>query len=141
MVRNSQGGFVLAFSCSFGVLTSLHAELKALAHGVQQCIAWGFLELHLEVDSLSLVRIMSGDQACPWQLQLEVDDLLQHWRLFRSITHCYREANKPSDRLAKWGAVSGEDSLFTTFAILPPLVRGDRRMDRLGFPSFRRRRG
>ncbi|XP_027151921.1 uncharacterized protein LOC113751976 [Coffea eugenioides] len=106
VVRNSQGGFVLAFSCSFGVSTSLHAELKALAHGVQQCIAWGFLELHLEVDSLSLVRIMSGDQACPWQLQLEVDDLLQHRRLFRSITHCYREANKPSDRLAKWGAVS-----------------------------------
>nr|XP_027096109.1 uncharacterized protein LOC113716006 [Coffea arabica] len=76
VLRDSQGDFVLAFSCSLGFITSLHAELKALAHGVQQCIARGYLEVHLEVDSLSLVRIISGDQACPWWLQKEVEGLM-----------------------------------------------------------------
>ena len=70
---------------------------------------------------------------------MELEDLMRHRCLFRFITHCYREANKPSNRLAKLGANMGVDTLFDSFAALPPLVRGDIRMDRLGFPSFRRR--
>ncbi|XP_027171657.1 uncharacterized protein LOC113771254 [Coffea eugenioides] len=122
VVRDSEGGFHLAFPCFFGVATSLHAELKVLVHGVGQSVARGYLDIHLEVDSLSLVRIISGAQACPWHLQLELDDLLRYQSLFRSITHCYREANKLADRLAKLGAERGADSLFQSFAVLPPLV-------------------
>ena len=70
---------------------------------------------------------------------MELDDLLRHQSLFRSITHCFREANKSSDRLAKMGADRGRDVLFESFAELPPMARGDIRMDRSGFPSFRRR--
>ena len=60
VVRDSQGGFHLGFSCFFGIATRLQAELKALVHGVKQCIAQGHLHLHLEVDLLTLVRIISG---------------------------------------------------------------------------------
>ncbi|XP_071920584.1 uncharacterized protein [Coffea arabica] len=97
------------------------------------------MDLHLEVDSLTLVQIISGDHACPWHLRVELDDLLPFQSLFRSITHCFREANKPSDRLAKMGANWGSDALFDSFVELPPMARGDIWMDRLGFPSFRKR--
>ena len=139
VVWDSRGGFLLGFACFLGITTSLHVKLKALVYGVNQCIAKGYLALHLEVDSLSLVRMISGDHACPWRLQVELDELMQHQQLFRSVKHCYREANKPSDRLAKMGAMEGTDSVFTLFAVLPHLVRGDIRMDRLGLPNFRRR--
>nr|XP_027062765.1 uncharacterized protein LOC113689142 [Coffea arabica] len=139
LLRDSQGGFLLGFSCFLGITTSLHAELQALLYGVKLCVDWGYRELHLEVDSLILVQIISAELACPWRLQVELDDLLQHQSLFRSITHCFREANKPSDRLAKMGADRGRDVLFESFAELPPMARGDIRMDRSGFPSFRRR--
>ncbi|XP_027184086.1 uncharacterized protein LOC113782393 [Coffea eugenioides] len=125
VVRDSREGFLLGFAWFLGVTTSLHAKLKALVYGVNQCVARGYLDLHLEVDSLSLVRIISGDHACPWRLQVELDELMQHQGLFRSVKHCYRKANKPSDRLAKLGATEGTDSVFDSFEALPPLVRGD----------------
>ncbi|XP_071921765.1 uncharacterized protein [Coffea arabica] len=125
VVRDSREGFLLGFACFLGVTTSLHAKLKALVYGVNQCVARGYLDLHLEVDSLSLVRIISGDHACPWRLQVELDELMQHQGLFRSVKHCYREANKPPDRLAKLGATEGTDSVFDSFEALSPLVRGD----------------
>ncbi|XP_071923139.1 uncharacterized protein [Coffea arabica] len=103
LLRDSQEGFLFGFSCFFGVITSLHAELQALVYRV------------------------------------ELDDLLRFQSLFQSITHCFREANKPSDRLAKMGATRGSDALFDSFVELPPMARGDIRMDRLGFPSFWRR--
>ena len=107
--------------------------------GVKQCADRGYMELHLELDSLTLVRIILGDHACPWRLQVQLDDLPRFQSLFQSVTHCYREANKPSDRLAKMGANRGNDTLSESFGALPPLVRDDIRMDRLGFPNFRRR--
>ena len=59
----------------------------------------GFQQLHVEADSLTLIRIVQGDSACPWQLQRELDVLLQFRHCFHSVTHCYREA---THRLIVW---------------------------------------
>ncbi|XP_071921742.1 uncharacterized protein [Coffea arabica] len=81
-------------------------ELRALLVGVKYCIARGFQELHVEADSLMLIRIVQWASACPWQLQRELDDLLQFRHCFLTISHCYREANSPADCLANYGVDS-----------------------------------
>ena len=58
MVRDRDGRFIVGYSCFFGPLTSLHAELKAMLFGVQLCVARGFRALHVESDSLVLVWIL-----------------------------------------------------------------------------------
>ena len=138
LVRDCLGNFVFGYSEHFGTMTSLHAELRALLVGVRYCIAREYLELHLEADSLTLIRIVQGVSACPWQLQRELDELLMFKQHFQMISHCYREANAPADRLANLGADSNAGQVFNRFSDLPWLVKGDIRMDKLGFPSFHR---
>ena len=124
MVRDPGGQFIVGYSCFFGYLTSLHAELKAMAFGVQLCVERGFQDLHIEADSLVLVQILQGKRGCPWRLQREMNDLLRYKRCFRAITHCYREANKPVDCLANLGANTEEDTIFGSHRELPDRVRG-----------------
>ena len=97
------------------------------------------MELHLEADSLTLIRIIQGACACPWELQRELDELLVFQQHFHTISHCYRVANSPAARLANVGAESEVGQLVHRFSDLPRLFRGDVRMDKLGFPSFRSR--
>mgnify|MGYP004714311617 CR=1 FL=1 len=139
LVRDRHGNFVFGYSGHFGTLTSLHVELRALLLGVKYCIARGFLELHLEANSLTLIRLVQGASTCPWQLQRELDELLQFRQYFRTISYCYKEANSPADCLANYGANSNAGQVFNGFSDLPRLVRGDIRMDKLGFPMFCRR--
>lgn len=78
VLRDREGKIIFGYSCFFGSLTSLHAELKAMLFGVPQFIARGLYELHVEADSLVLVKILQGIQGCPWKLQWEVDELLSY---------------------------------------------------------------
>ncbi|XP_027169553.1 uncharacterized protein LOC113769290 [Coffea eugenioides] len=139
VVRDGEGRFIIGYSCFFGLLTSLHAELKAILFGVRLCVARGLQDLHVESDSLVLVQILQGTHGCPWRLQREVDELLSFKHHFHEITHCYREANKPVDYLANLGANSEQEDVFDDFRSLPATVRGEIIMDTLGFPNFRRK--
>ena len=60
--------------------------------------------------------------------------------LFREISHCFREANRPADRLANVCVDAGFNSTYVSFSELPCLVRGDVNLDRLGVPNIRRSR-
>ncbi|XP_027152134.1 uncharacterized protein LOC113752202 [Coffea eugenioides] len=139
LVRDSRGNFVFGYAEPFGVITSMQAELRALLWGVRHCVIRGYLELHLEADSLTLVQIVQGTSACPWRLQRDLDELMIFKQSFQSITHCYREANTPADHLANFGADACAGHVFNTFSDLPLLVRGAIRLDRLGLPTFRTR--
>ena len=66
MLRCLEGRFLLGYSCFFGEMTSLQAELKALIYGVRLAIACGYSDLHLESDSLVLVQVIQGKARCPW---------------------------------------------------------------------------
>ncbi|XP_027118404.1 uncharacterized protein [Coffea arabica] len=139
VVRDWEGRFIVGYSCFFGSLTSLHAELKAMLFGVRLCVARGFQELHVESDSFVLVQILQGTHGCPWRLQRVVDELLSVKPHFHEITHCCKEANKSADYLANLGANTEQDGVFDDFRALPVTVRGEITMDRLGFPNFRRK--
>ena len=68
-----------------------------------------------------------------------MDDFPRYQQHFREITHCYREANKPADYLANWGAYAGHDSIFDCQGELPAVARGEINLERLGYPNLRRR--
>ena len=138
MLRCLEGRFILGYSCCFGETTSLHAELKALLFGVRLAISRGYVNLHIESDSLGLVQIIQGTVQCAWRLRRDLQDLLEDRRCFREVSHCFREANKPADRLANIGVDSSSSSTYESFCDLPALVRGDLTLDRVGLPSFRR---
>ncbi|XP_027122034.2 uncharacterized protein [Coffea arabica] len=138
LFRDSEGRFLLGFSCSFGEATSLQAELKALLFGVRLGVSRGLVRLHLESDSMVLVRIIQGKVRCPWRLQKELRELQQYGRHFDAVSHCYRETNKPADRLSNAGVEDGHTIIYEGYSALPRLVRGDITLDVYGFPSFRR---
>ncbi|XP_027077095.1 uncharacterized protein [Coffea arabica] len=137
VLRNSSGVFLLGFACYWGVIPSLHSELKVLLFGVKLCVMRGFFCLHLESDSSLLVQMVKGISRCPWDLQRELDQLLTFRHFFQSVTHCYRQANLPADRLSKVGTELKSNIVYDSWLELPRLVRGDLKLDRLGYPNFR----
>nr|XP_027120587.1 uncharacterized protein LOC113737577 [Coffea arabica] len=88
--------------------------------------------------------IVQGTSACPWRLQRDLDELMMFKQYFNSITHCYREANAPADRLANFGADSSAGHVFNTFSELLQLVqnlfpkKGGNSRDRTRGPFFSR---
>ena len=85
--------------------------------------------------------MIRGCYSCPWKLQRDLEEVLKYKDHFWVITHYYREANTPTDRLANIGVDLESDFIFGSFATLPGMVRGDTRLDRLRFPSFCRKVG
>ncbi|XP_027172427.1 uncharacterized protein LOC113772083 [Coffea eugenioides] len=140
IIRNYEGRFLLGFSCFFGELTSLQAELEPLLHGIRLAVDRGYSALHIESDSLVLVQIIRGTVRCPWQLQRGLQEVLNAKGLVREISHCFREANRPAYRLANVGVDAGFNSTYVSFSKLPCLVRGDVNLDRVGVPNIRRSR-
>ena len=58
LFRDYDGSFLISFSYWFGETISLQVETKALLLGVRLGVSRGFAKLHLESDSLVLVRII-----------------------------------------------------------------------------------
>lgn len=89
VLRDYHGGFQVAFSVGFGVMHSLRAELKALIFGVRLALERGFHRLHIESDSLTLIRMLSGEWECPWRLARELSvlkDFKGYFALLRIVT-------------------------------------------------------
>ena len=137
-MRDTAGCFVFAFSCFSGDVTSLHSELRAMLYGVKLCVQRGIIPIHVESDSLLLVRMVRGELRVPWFLRREFEELIAFRHHLHAVTHCFREVNRVADRLSNVGADSGSDRVYETLALLPLLVRGDCQMDAWGMPMVRR---
>ena len=74
-------------------------------------------------------------------MQRELQDLLQYRRYFEAVSHCFREANKPADKLSAVGVEARCTAIYEAYIELPRMVRGDITLDTSGFPNFPRCRG
>ena len=128
---------VLAFSCSFGLASSMQAEARALLFEVKLCLQRGIDTLDVELDSLILVRILNRLVHCPWGIHTEVQQLMGVAHHFSRILHCYRQANQVADILANTGCQLARDDIYLASSDLPRLARGALVLDRLGMPSLR----
>ena len=102
---------MLAFSCSFGLASSMQAEARALLFGVKLCLQRGIDTLDVELDSLVLVHILNSLVRCPWGIHTEVQQLMGVAHHFPRILHCYRQANQVADILANTGCQLARDDI------------------------------
>ncbi|XP_027118706.2 uncharacterized protein [Coffea arabica] len=140
VLRDSSGRLLLAFSAYLGETTSLHAETSALLIGLRECAQRGFGNVGVQLDSLVLVGILQKTFQCPWHIRRAV---WQIWQLLGDsprVAHCYREANKVADILSNVGVShpGHQVRVYEHVGLIPQLVRGALRLDRLGLPSVRK---
>ena len=128
LLWDRQGNFIFGYSYCSGNLMSLHAVLRALLLGIWQCISRGYYELHIGADSLIRGGCKGSLRSC---------SCLNN--IFKWFCIANREANKRAGWLTNLGGNSSIGKVFDSFMDLPWLVRGDVKLDRLGFPSFHRR--
>ena len=128
---------VLAFSCCFGLASSVQAEARSLLVGVNLCLQRGIAIFDVEMDSLTLVRILNRLAHCPWGIHTEVQQLMGVASSFSRILHCYHQANQVADTLANTGCQRARDDIYLAASELPRLARGALFLDRLGMPSLR----
>nr|XP_027124272.1 uncharacterized protein LOC113740964 [Coffea arabica] len=133
---------IFAFSASFGMTSSIRAEVLALGTGLRLCQQMGYAKVNIQVDSKVLVGILHRELDCPWMVRREVNQIWGMGVESEQVTHCYREANRVADCLANVGVVAGGlgVTVYDQFSAMPGLVRGEVRLDRAGIPSVRRRR-
>ncbi|XP_060195293.1 uncharacterized protein LOC132624546 [Lycium barbarum] len=140
IVRNGIGNMIMAFSYPTQFCTNNYSEAKAALIGISWCVNHQFEALEVELDSMIVVQMINGIIRPPWKLQGIIEDI-QSKALQRNITfkHCYREANEVADSLAKHAAQNQVPIIFLQECDLPNAIRGPLRMNKLDFPSFRRR--
>ena len=94
-----------------GFSTSVAAELWALRDGIRLCIALKLPAVIIELDAKLIVDLLQktdGHQNCIDALVSDCKTELGNIPRVQ-INHCYREANKCADALARRGALFSQD--------------------------------
>ncbi|KAL0016315.1 hypothetical protein SO802_003384 [Lithocarpus litseifolius] len=119
LIRNQDGEWVKGYARSIGCATSVAAELWALRDGIRLCISLKLPAVVFELDAKLVVDLLKKDMEKSNSIDVLVADCkegLKEIPMVR-IQHCYREANKCADALARRGALMDQD--FTIF-LNPP---------------------
>ncbi|XP_027098924.2 uncharacterized protein [Coffea arabica] len=136
LLRDCQGKLIFAFYKEFRDQDVLGAECMALLFGLQLCSQKGLRPSLVEVDSKALVQLVVSGAIAKWPLcnsLRKVRGLLKDFTA--SISHIYREANVPADRLAAVGATGAQ--VYEHELQLPAMVRATILLDSRGVPGVR----
>ena len=137
ILRDPSGHFIFAFANVVDVAKSLQADLKAVLEGVKLCVQHGFADVHVESDSLLLVRMFNDELGIPWWLMRDFEELLALWHHVRVMMRCFREANRYVVCLARVGINSGSNRVFESLDQLPLEVSSEVTLEPVGIPSIR----
>ncbi|XP_027150340.1 uncharacterized protein LOC113750578 [Coffea eugenioides] len=136
LLRDCHGKLVFAYYKELGEQDVLGAECMALLCGLQLCLQRGLWPSLVEVDSKALVQLVGSGASARWPLcndLRKVRGLLEGFSA--SISHVFREANLPADRLAVGGPTSGQ--VYEQEIQLPAMVRAAMALDSRGVPGLR----
>ena len=110
VVRDWIGRWIVGFTRKIGITTGLLAELWAIRDGLMLCIERNFSKVEVELDAKAVVDMLIDLQYD----NMSISSILEDCKLLVSqipqtkIKHCYREANRCADRLARKGAELNE---------------------------------
>ena len=119
MIRDEMGNWMVGFSRKIGVTSSFEVELWALRDGLSICVERSSPAIEVELDAKAIIDILMQ----PIQSNSLVSPLLDDCRQLASqipqilFKHCYREANRVVDHLARKGAKQNDD--YILFENLP----------------------
>ena len=103
MIRDDAGRWVMGFSRSIGMTNSFAAELWSLREGLLLCSNLNINALEVELDAKSIVDALGN----PSYVNNVISPLLDDCKLLISripqfcIKHCFRQANRCADSLAR----------------------------------------
>lgn len=108
MIRDVHGGWVKGFTHNIGVATSVEAELWALRDGLALCLSLNILVVEIETDARVVFDWINNSNTSNLNLFLLIVDCKTLASRIPQVkmTHCYREANKCTDALARKGLFS-----------------------------------
>ena len=117
IIQNANGEWVGGFARAIGTTTSAVAELWALQDGLNMCIELNLPAVIIELDAKLVVDLLKK-----WGGSLNGNDVIvadckeSLKKIPRTIIkHCFREANKCADALARRGALFSQDFLSFSF--------------------------
>ena len=119
LIWDENGEWKLGFARNIGITTSFQAELWALCDGLSLCVDRNFSTVEVDLDAKSVIDVLTSP-SCSNNLTLPlVDDcrLLATKIPQIKFNHCYWEANRSTDKLARLGVV--QDSYFEIFTRSP----------------------
>lgn len=114
VIRDWSGRWVVGFSRKIGIATSLLAELWAIRDGLMLCIDRNLAMVEVELDANAVVDMLAN----PLYSNNAISPLIEDCRYLVSqiphvrIKHCYREANRCADKLARMGANQNLNLIF-----------------------------
>ena len=103
------------------ITTSFVAELWALRDGLSMCVDMQIPALEVELDAKVVADLMNNTTSLNADFAAIVGDCRQLLSQIPQVkvSHCYREANRWADALARLGCTTSLNVMFFNF---PPLV-------------------
>ncbi|KAM3375976.1 hypothetical protein P3S68_014690 [Capsicum galapagoense] len=142
VIRDHNGDVIYAYAAPLGQGTNNQVEVEAAIWGLSWCLSNGIQQVVMEVNSELLVRWIKKQIPILWHLQPLVESLMKlisqlHLCICR---HVYREANFVADVLSKVTHQSDHPQHYFHSYQLPSAPTGYFQLDKLGMPSFKRRK-
>ena len=119
LIRDEEGKWITGFACKIGKTTSFIVELWALHDGLNVCINHRFAAVEVELDAKAIIDALANLS----YTNIFVSSLMDDCRLLITqipqicFRHCYCEANRCADALARLGGSQVYD--FVNF-VCPP---------------------
>ena len=105
VIKDANGHWIKGFSRKIGATNSFAVELWGLREGLLLCRSLNIASLVIELDAESIVKALNN----PSYANNVISPILDDCRLLVSlmhqirIKHCFRQANRCADRLARMG--------------------------------------
>ena len=108
IIRNANGEWVTRYARAIGTTTNVAAELWVLRDGINLCLSLNLAAIEIELDAKVVIDLLEKDGDYPNKNDIIVADCREGLKKFSSvkIQHCFREANKCADALARRGGSS-----------------------------------
>ncbi|XP_075659314.1 uncharacterized protein LOC142629242 [Castanea sativa] len=106
-----QREWVKGYARAVGCITSVATELWALRDGIKLCIALKIPVVIYELDAQLVVNLLKNSNSHPNGIGALISDYKEGLQKIPmvQVQHCYREANKCADSLARRGALLPQD--------------------------------
>nr|POF24256.1 putative ribonuclease h protein [Quercus suber] len=119
LIRNDRGNWIKGYARSIGITAGVAVELWALRDGIKLCLSLNLQAVEVELDAKLVVDLLGKEGGSVNVNNTIVADYKEGLRRIPrvKIKHCYHEANKCADALARRGALMNCD--FVIFSEPP----------------------
>ena len=119
IIRDEHGSWVAGYTRHIGSTNNFVAELWGLKDGLMLCCNMNISCLIVELDAKMVVDVLKNSNHVNYIISPILDDCKRLASRFHQIqfSHCYRQANRCADMLARIGA--DQEAKFILFSSLP----------------------